>query len=122
MRKSSSLIRLAGALLVITAHYSLAANAAAPVALQAYDVGSLAGQLSAGKSGPLRVRDRALIHPTSIVHDRVVRNPYDIAFGSGEYSGFYNVATMIPSFVVATPIASSNYESTIGFNNFMKGH
>ena len=65
MRKSYSLIRLASALLVITAHYPLSANAGAPVALQAYDVGSLAGQLSAGKFGPLRVRDRALIHPTS---------------------------------------------------------
>ena len=46
MRKSSSLIRLASALLVITAHYSLTAKAAAPVELQTYDVGSLAGQLS----------------------------------------------------------------------------
>lgn len=46
MRKSSSLIRLASALLVITAHYSLMAKAAAPVELQTYDVGSLAGQLS----------------------------------------------------------------------------
>ena len=49
MRKSSSLIHLASALLVITAHYSFTAKAAAPVELQTYTVGSLAGQLSVDK-------------------------------------------------------------------------